>query len=95
MKDEIGSAMALVTSFDKAKALMDDWMDYYNNDRGQWSLAKLSPNEFYIQAVSELLHGAKAQFLYLPAYSPDLNPIEKLWSKVRTCIHKRLSKVWK
>lgn len=47
MKDEIGSAMAQVSSFDEAKALIDDWMDYYNNDRGQWLLAKLSPNEFY------------------------------------------------
>ena len=22
-------------------------MDYYNNDRCQWDLAKLSPNEYY------------------------------------------------
>ncbi len=47
MKDEIGSAMAHVSSFEEAKALIDDWMDYYNNDRGQWLFAKLSPNEFY------------------------------------------------
>ena len=47
MKDEIGSAITQVTSFEEAKALIDDWMDYYNNDRGQWLLAKLSPNEFY------------------------------------------------
>lgn len=46
-KDEIGSAMAQVSSFDRVKALIDDWMDYYNNDRGQWLLAKFSPNEFY------------------------------------------------
>jgi len=26
---------------------VNDWIDYYNNDRYQWSLAKLSPNEFY------------------------------------------------
>ena len=26
---------------------IDDWMDYYNNDRYQWALAKLSPNEYY------------------------------------------------
>ena len=24
-----------------------DWIDYYNNDRYQWALAKLSPNEYY------------------------------------------------
>lgn len=47
MKDEIGAAMAQVTSFSGAKDLIDDWIDYYNNDRGQWLLAKLSPNEFY------------------------------------------------
>ena len=23
------------------------WIDYYNNDRYQWSLAKLSPAEYY------------------------------------------------
>ena len=37
----------------------------------------------HIQAVGELLHGAGAEVLYLPPYSPDLNPIEKLWSKVK------------
>lgn len=52
MKDEIGSAMAQVSSFDEAKALIDDWMDYYNNDRGQWLLAKLSPNEFYDYCIT-------------------------------------------
>jgi len=26
---------------------IDDWVDYYNNDRPQWSLAKLTPREFY------------------------------------------------
>jgi len=34
----------------------------------------------HIQAVEELLHNAGEDLLYLPAYSPDLNPIEKLWS---------------
>ena len=26
---------------------VEDWMDYYNNDRLQWELAKLSPNEYW------------------------------------------------
>ena len=42
----------------------------------------------HIQAVSDLLHDAGAQVLYLPAYSPDLNPIEKLWSKVKAVLRK-------
>jgi len=31
-----------------------------------------------------LITPAGAQVLFLPAYSPDLNPIEKMWSKVKT-----------
>ncbi len=42
----------------------------------------------HIQAVGELLHDAGAEALYLPAYSPDLNPIEKLWSKVKATLRK-------
>lgn len=30
-----------------------------------------------------LIHAAHAKVLPLPAYSPDLNPIEKMWSKVK------------
>jgi transposase len=30
-----------------------------------------------------LIRSAGAQVLFLPAYSPDLNPIEKMWSKVK------------
>jgi transposase len=27
-----------------------------------------------------------AQVLFLPAYSPDLNPIEKMWSKIKSLL---------
>ena len=47
MKEEVAAAMTQVTSFEEAQSLIDDWMDYYNNDRPQWLLAKLSPNEYY------------------------------------------------
>jgi transposase len=30
-----------------------------------------------------LLEAAGVQVCFLPAYSPDLNPIEKMWSKVK------------
>ncbi len=39
---------------------------------------------------SEITHSwitqAGAQVLFLPAYSPDFNPIEKMWSKVKTSL---------
>ncbi|MCI9002538.1 MAG: hypothetical protein HFG03_06885 [Oscillibacter sp.] len=38
----------------------------------------------HVLAVGELLRDAGAASLYLPAYSPDLNPIEKSWSKSNT-----------
>jgi transposase len=37
------------------------------------------------QTMALITH-AGAQVLFLPAYSPDLNPIEKMWSKVKGCL---------
>ena len=34
----------------------------------------------------ELITQAGAQVRFLPAYSPDLNPIEKMWSKVKALL---------
>jgi transposase InsO family protein len=47
MKDEIRDEVAGCTTFDEVVAKVDDWMDYYNNDRYQWDLLKLSPKEYY------------------------------------------------
>lgn len=44
MKDEIH--LARCSSFSELKFEIDDYMDYYNNDRYQWGLAKLSPNQY-------------------------------------------------
>ena len=33
-----------------------------------------------------LITSAGAQVLFLPAYSPDLNPIEKMWSKIKSLL---------
>jgi transposase len=35
------------------------------------------------QETLNLITHAGARVLFLPAYSPDLNPIEKMWSKVK------------
>ena len=47
MKDEIREEIAACRSFDAVRDKVDDWMDYYNNDRYQWDLLKLSPKEYY------------------------------------------------
>jgi transposase len=36
-----------------------------------------------VAGIRELIEASHAQLLYLPPYSPDLNPIEKAWSKFR------------
>ena len=36
-----------------------------------------------VDGVRELIEKAGAEVLYLPPYSPDLNPIEKAWAKLK------------
>ena len=47
MKDEIRDAVSCCCSFGSVQEIIDDQMDYYNNDRYQWDLLKLSPREYY------------------------------------------------
>jgi transposase InsO family protein len=44
MKDEID--LSGCDTHEQVVAVIDDWVDYYNNDRYQWELARLSPNEY-------------------------------------------------
>ncbi len=36
-----------------------------------------------VSGVRELIQAAGAELLYLPPYSPDLNPIELAWAKLK------------
>lgn len=47
MKDELAERKAGWSNIEQVSAAINDWIDYYNNDRGQWNLGKLTPNEFY------------------------------------------------
>ncbi|MBP5719137.1 MAG: IS630 family transposase, partial [Abditibacteriota bacterium] len=42
----------------------------------------------HIDEVRRLLSEAGVMLMYLPAYSPDLNPIEMMWSKVKAILRK-------
>lgn len=61
MKDEID--LSGCGCFTEVCTVIDAWMDYYNNERYQWDLAKLSPNEFY--------EYCKTGIYPLPAYKAD------------------------
>ena len=46
MKDEIEGKVKHCETFEELIKVIDDYIDYYNNDRYQYELAKLSPNQF-------------------------------------------------
>jgi len=45
MKDDIDISECM--TFDEIHKVICDWADYYNNERYQWDLARLSPKEYY------------------------------------------------
>lgn len=47
MKDHIRVRLKECTEFVQVASIVDDYMVYYNKERYQWELAKLSPDEFY------------------------------------------------
>jgi hypothetical protein len=65
----------------------------------EWALApKLSPGQVVVMdnlsahkgdKVRELIEGAGCELLYLPPYSPELNPIEQAFAKVKGCSGRR------
>ena len=50
MKEEID--ISDCKSHEEIVVVIDDWIDYYNNDRYQWDLAKLAPSEYYKYAAT-------------------------------------------
>ena len=42
----------------------------------------------HVKAVREVLEEKGMKVLYLPPYSPDLNPIEKMWAKMKSILRK-------
>ena len=60
-------------------------------------VAELEPGDIVImdnlpahksQRVTQAIEGAGCLLVYLPPYSPDFNPIEKMWSKVKAWLRK-------
>ena len=50
MKDEIDLTNCKI--LDNVKQVIDDYIDYYNHERYQWKLAKLSPSEYYQYTIT-------------------------------------------
>jgi transposase len=48
--------------------------------------------------VAQLIAGARCRLCYLPAYSPDFNPIESAFSKIKTAMRRveaRMKRLWR
>jgi transposase len=45
-------------------------------------------------SVIAAIEEAGAEVWFLPPYSPDLNPIEKMWSKVKAFLRKAKARTW-
>ena len=41
-----------------------------------------------VAGIREAIEAREAQLLYLPPYSPDLNPIEQVYAKLKACLRK-------
>jgi len=54
---------------------------------------------FKIAGVKEAIESVGAKILYLPPYSPDFNPIELVFSKLKTLVRKskvrKVEELWK
>ena len=76
MKDSID--LTECTEFEQVRLKVDDYIDYYNNDRYQWALCKLSPNEYYQFVMTGIypIKGVKA-----PAVPSDLKDPSMLGSE--------------
>ena len=69
--------------------------DVFHAFVSQVLVPELRPNDIVImdnlsahksEPTLELIRQVGAEVLFLPPYSPDLNPIEKMWSKVKNSL---------
>lgn len=71
--------------------------EYFAGYVEQLLVRELTPGDIVImdnlpahksQRVTDAIEGAGCTRVYLPPYSPDFNPIENMWSKVKACLRK-------
>jgi transposase InsO family protein len=76
MKDEID--LSPCKTFEDVCAVIHDYMDYYNKERYQWDLAKLSPSQYYGYIMTGVypLRGIASE--RMPDQDGDPNPTSNL-----------------
>ena len=69
MKDYINEKLAACEEFSDVKVIVDDYMDYYNNRRYQWELAKLAPTYSRTAKPLSARHTGSLSLVYALAFS--------------------------
>ena len=73
--------------------LFESWVE-------QFLIKELTPNQVVImdnasfhksQRTRELIESVGCKLIFLPPYSPDLNPIEKFWANMKRLIKDQIS----
>jgi len=71
----------------------DIFKDYLSSSLAPW----LRPGDIVVMdnatphkvaGIEDIITGVGASIWYLPPYSPDLNPIENMWSKIKSALRK-------
>lgn len=75
MKDEID--LNGCETFEQVKAVINDWIDYYNRERYVWDLAYLSPDEFYQYCLTgiyplDIPIPARSKIIWGSALNPEV-----------------------
>ena len=70
---------------------------------GQVLISGLRPGDIVVMdnlaphkkpGVIAMIEAAGAEVWFLPPYSPDFNPIEKMWSKIKAFLRKAKARTW-
>lgn len=74
--------------------------DLFNSWVGQFLIKELKPGQVVImdnasfhksQKTKELIESVSCKLIFLPPYSPDLNPIEKFWANMKRWIRNKIT----
>lgn len=67
------------------KKFLKKILHHYKDSKGKITLVLDNVKYHHAKSLKHFLekHKAKLEFMFLPAYSPDLNPIERVWWYMR------------
>ena len=87
-EEGMGASMSLEGSADgEAFLLYIERLLCPTLERGQIVVMD-NPQVHKMKGVKDLIEGCGCQLVFLPSYSPDFNPIEEAFSKVKTLLRK-------